>query len=75
MTAEEIAAGLSEAETNFLSRVCDGMRLGIADREQDKVRQRVRRLGLVHIVKNPRRWVALPLGIAVRQALMEGRDG
>lgn len=68
--AERIAAGLSEREAEFLRRVCGHRPLGCADRQEDRVRQRVRRLGLVHIVKNPRRWRALPLGLAVREVLM-----
>lgn len=67
--AAVIAKGLSKAEAEFLWRVCARRPLGCADRAEDRARQRVRKLGLVHVVKNPRRWEALALGLAVRDAL------
>lgn len=55
---------LSEREEDFLLRVKDRTRLRLADREEDKVRQRVRKLGLAEVVMNPRRWVLTPSGWA-----------
>ncbi|WOF44295.1 hypothetical protein KNJ79_05030 [Sphingopyxis indica] len=71
MTVEvtTIAQELSLVEKNFLKRVCDGQQLGCADRIEDRARQRLRKLGLVHVVKNPRRWEPLPLGLSVRAVL------
>lgn len=67
--AEKIAASLTEAEGAFLARVCGGEKLGCADRQEDRARQRCRRLGLAHVVQNPRRWEPLPLGEQVRSIL------
>src|SRR3546814_15432791 len=67
--AETIAQGLSLIEKNFLKRVCEGQELGCANRIEDRARQRLRKLGLVHVATNPRRWEALPFGLAVRVAL------
>jgi len=71
MTVEvaTIAQGLSHIEKAFLRRVCDGQPLAPANRVEDRARQRLRKLGLVHVAKNPRRWEALPLGVEVRGAL------
>ena len=66
-----IAKSLTNDEKLFLKCVCDGLRLPPADRKQDRARQSLRRMGLVHVVQNPRRWEALPLGISVRNHLME----
>lgn len=66
-----IISGLSEAQKAFLIRVCDDLPLGLADREEDRARQAARRLGLVRVVKKPRRWIALPLGELVRAELMK----
>jgi len=66
-----VAAGLTKAQAEFLAAVCDARKLGLADRAADKVRQSLRRAGLVHVVQNPRRWVAKPLGLAVRAHLTD----
>lgn len=55
---------LTEREKQFLVRVKDGERLRLADREEDKARQRVRKLGLAEVVMNPRRWVVTRQGWA-----------
>lgn len=70
MDVEAIARGLSEAQREFLVRVCDGRRLGLADRQEDRVRQKMRRMGLVFVAKEPRRWEARPLGQQVREVLL-----
>lgn len=69
--AEAIAAGLGPSDIDFLRRVCEGRPLGCADRAEDRVRQRVRRMGLTYVAKTPRRWEARPLGLAVRDVLMK----
>ncbi len=68
--AAKIAQELNLIERNFLKRVCDGHPLSLANRAEDRARQRLRKLGLVHVAKNPRRWEALPLGLLVRQTLI-----
>jgi hypothetical protein len=73
-TPEQIAAGLNPSEAEFLKRVCDARRLRLADRKEDRARQMCRRLGLVHVVLNPRRWEALPLGQQVR-TILEKNNG
>src|SRR3546814_18971501 len=67
--AETIAQVLSLIEKNFLKRVCEGQELGCANRIEDRARQRLRKLGLVHVAKTPRRRDALPFGLAVRARL------
>lgn len=54
--------GLDPAEREFLECVRDGRPLGLADRAQDRVRQRCRNSGLAKVVKNPRRWVLTEAG-------------
>lgn len=53
---------LSAREFEFLDRIQKGQRPRLADREEDKARQRVRRLGLAEVVMNPRRWVLTKSG-------------
>jgi hypothetical protein len=65
----ELAGQMGPSETDFLDRVCDGRKLGLADRHEDRARQWCRRKGLAKVVMNPRRWIATPLGLAVRDAL------
>jgi hypothetical protein len=55
---------LTEAEYDFLRRVKIGRRLKSADRDEDKVRQRLRKAGYAEVVMNPRRWVITDAGIA-----------
>ena len=61
----EIAGRLSPNEKAILTRVIAGARLPYASRAEDYFRQRMRRMGLIHVVRNPRRWQALPLGLAI----------
>lgn len=70
-----IAGRLSELEIEFLGDVIAKTRLPLATRERDRARQSIRRMGLVRVMRNPRRWEALPLGLAVWQYLMEKNDG
>lgn len=65
---------INAQETEFLERVESGSELRIADRDEDKVRQRMRRLGYVEFVMIGRRWVITDAG---RNALSErkGEDG
>lgn len=61
---------LDPNERDFLERVRDGRRLKPADREEDKIRQRVRRFGLVEVLMKPRRWSLTEAG----SAALEPRD-
>ena len=63
---------LTPQEIDFLTRVRDGLRLALADRKEDRVRQRVRKAGLAEVVMNPRRWVITDAG---RRALQEQGGG
>src|SRR5687768_9322341 len=45
---------LNEREYDFLKRVCCGQDLRLADREEDRARQKVRRMNLVEVLPNPR---------------------
>lgn len=53
---------MTEDELDFLRRVKAGTWLKLADREQDRVRQRVRKLGYAEVVMSPRRWVLTERG-------------
>ena len=71
----KVADTLSEAQRDFLERVCTGRKLGLASRAEDKVRQSLRRMGLVHVAQEPRRWEPLPFGLAVREILLARGEG
>lgn len=58
------AVQVTEAERDFLLRVKKGLRLKLADHQEDRVRQRMRKLGLAKVVMNPRRWVLTETGHA-----------
>lgn len=77
MNAAEIAAKLTKAHYRFLDDVYAERRLKCADREEDRVRQKCRRLGLVAWCGKPVRWQIAPLGLAVRAILQakEPTDG
>ena len=64
--SEAIAQKLDPIEKSLLKAICAGQPLPHATRIQDRARQRLKKLGLVHVAKNPRRWEALPLGEEVR---------
>jgi hypothetical protein len=59
---------LSPDERDFLARLRDGSRLKLADRKEDRVRQKLRKLGFAAVVMGPRRWVLTDAG---RTALKE----
>lgn len=59
---------VTEREIDFLDRVATGARLRLADREEDRIRQKLREAGLAKVVMNPRRWVITEAG---RQAMKE----
>ena len=59
---------LTDRERDFLQSVWNGTRLRLADREEDKVRQKMRKAGLAEVVMSPRRWVITDAG---RAALRE----
>lgn len=52
----ESVMDLSPRENEFIDRLAKGSKLRLADREEDKARQRVRKLGLAEVLMNPRRW-------------------
>jgi len=62
---------LSTREADFLRRLRDGQRLSVANRYEDKARQRVRKAGLAEVVMNPRRWVITDAG----RAALERSEG
>lgn len=49
-------------QRDFLERLRDGRKLGVADRAQDKVRQQCRRAGWAEVLMNPRRWTITDAG-------------
>jgi hypothetical protein len=55
---------LSKFEEDFLLRLVRGEKLRLADREEDKARQKVRKLGLAEVVMKPRRWSVTAKGWA-----------
>lgn len=57
---------LTQAQREFLECLRDGGKLPLADRAEDRVRQKCRRLGYAAVVMNPRRWVITDAG---REAL------
>ncbi len=63
---------LDPNERDFLLRVRDDRRLKPADREEDKIRQRMRRFGLAEVLTKPRRWSVTDAG---RRALEEVANG
>lgn len=65
-----MAEKLNADERDFLERVHGGKSLKPADRYEDRLRQRMRRFGLVEVLMKPRRWSLTPAG---RDAL-EPRD-
>jgi hypothetical protein len=65
-----IAGKLSEAQIDFLDRVCSGRRLSPATRPEDRARQSLRRNGLVCVMPSPRRWEATDLGREVLDELI-----
>ena len=55
-------------ERDFLERVRDGRPLRLADRKEDRIRQRMRKYGLAEVVMNPRRWVITDAGRVALQS-------
>lgn len=57
---------LTDRERDFMQRVLNGGALRLADREEDKVRQKVRRAGFAVVKMQPRRhWEITESGKAV----------
>ena len=65
----QIATGLTKAHFSFLDDIYAGRKPRLADRAEDKVRQKCRRLGLVAWCGKPVRWQISALGLAVRAHL------
>ncbi len=59
---------LDRRDRDFLQRLWFGQTLRLADREEDRVRQKMRKAGLAVVMKNPRRWELTEAG---RAALRE----
>jgi len=55
---------LADRELDFLRRLRDGHSLRVADRVEDRVRQRCRKAGLAQVLQEPRRWVITDAGRA-----------
>lgn len=53
---------LTDDEMDFLNRLKLGTRLKLADRKEDKIRQKMRRLGYAYVIMGPRRWVLTDKG-------------
>ncbi len=66
---ETVARSLDQLSRDFLERVAVGDILPTATREQDRIRQSLRRRGLVEIAMKPRRWIATAKGLAVGEFL------
>lgn len=64
-----IAAGLTQAHFDILDRLARGLKLGLADRADDKRRQRLRKAGLIAHCGRPKRWQISSAGLAVRAIL------
>lgn len=62
---------LTNPERDFLERVRDSRPLKLADRKEDKVRQRVKKLGFAECVMGPRRWIITDAG----RAALERSEG
>ena len=59
---------MSNDELEFLRRVRDGLHPGLADRKNDRIRQKLRRAGYAEVAMNPRRWVITEKGKAALDA-------
>lgn len=63
---------LSAKEIEFLVRLRDQKALALADRYEDRARQRMRRLGFAEVLKSPRRWHITDAGRAALAKLEGG---
>lgn len=68
----DVAAKLTEAQRNILDRLATGLRLGLADREDDRARQSLRKQGLIAYCGKPLRWQLSSKGLALAQHLEQG---
>ena len=69
------AVKLTKDELRFLEDVRCRRRPGVADRVADRMRQRLRKAGIVEVVMNPRRWQLTDKGRALLDALKEEGEG
>jgi len=53
---------LTDAHMDFINRLRNGLWLPTADRKQDRIRQQLRKAGMIQCVMNPRRWVITEFG-------------
>lgn len=63
---------LTDAQRLFLERIFIGGRMNLADREQDRIRQSCRRLGLCEYAGTPKKWRLTDLG---RSSLTPDKEG
>ena len=66
---------LTKAEFEFLNCLHRGASLPFADRPQDRVRQKVRKLGLAEYSGKPKRWQITDIGIASWAAALRKANG
>lgn len=71
----ELTPSLSEAELTFMLALLYMKPLPHADRAEDRVRQRLRKAGLVKVAQNPRRWVLTPAGRGALVGIFASDDG
>ena len=69
MTPEQIAAGLNEHHADVLDCLANGFPMKMATRHQDKVRRKLRQLGLIEHSGKPKRWQITELGTEARAYL------
>lgn len=63
---------MNDEELDFILRVAKGAPLRLADRGQDRIRQKVRKEGYAEVVMNPRRWVLTAKGWAAFNRYLGG---
>lgn len=64
---------LTDEHVELIRRIRDGRVLPLADRRQDRIRQKCRKAGLIQCVSSPRRWVVTQMGLHVL-ALLDRRS-
>ncbi|KMS58786.1 hypothetical protein V473_07235 [Sphingobium cupriresistens LL01] len=68
---ERAATGLDAQHLSVLDALAEGRRLGLASRNQDKIRRKLRERGLIAYCGNPKRWQISGDGLAVRATMKE----
>ena len=70
---ETLAKGLTGEHLRILDALASDQKLGLATRNQDRLRRTLRTRGLIAYCGKPVRWQLSPLGIQVRDYL-KGRS-